>query len=429
MKRVCVIGTGYVGLVTGTCLADIGNLVICVDNNPEKIAQLKQGEITIYEPGLKEIVLRNPTNLTFTTDVEKGIKQSDLIMIAVGTPPKDNGEADLTFVKEVADNIARYINDNKVIVIKSTVPIGTGDWLEQLINERKDGQFNIDVVSNPEFLREGSAVLDAFNPDRIIIGTNNRGAAQEVAEMYEPLKATTLITDRKSAEMIKYASNAFLATKITFINEIANLCDLVGADVVQVAEGMGHDPRIGKDFLRAGIGYGGSCFPKDTLALINMANQYKYDFRTLKAIVEQNEFQKLVAVKKVKDKLKTLDNKTIAILGLAFKPNTDDLRDAASITIINQLLAEGAKIKTYDPVAKKEAQKLLPMEVYYGNDVWDVVEGADALILVTEWEEFKNIDLAKLKAKLKNPIVIDGRNFFYAKRMKELGFDYAGIGR
>lgn len=428
--RICVVGTGYVGLVSCACFADLGNDVIGVDIDQAKVERLGRGILPIYEPGLKELLDRNlGKRLTFTTDLKAGVQKSEFIFIAVGTPPNHNGEADLTYVKEVAAGIGRNLNGPKIVVDKSTVPVGMGDLVASIIEEHCAGKYKVDVVSNPEFLREGSAVQDFMQPDRILIGTNDGPAAGKVAELYKPLEADIMITDLRSAEMIKYASNAFLAMKITFINEIANLCERVNADVAKVAHGMGLDSRIGPQFLNAGVGYGGSCFPKDVSALIQIANREGYDFKTLKAVVEANECQKRSMLARIKEVLGPLEGKQIAALGLSFKPNTDDLREAVAVEVIRLLLDAGARVRAYDPAAMDSARKLLPESVKFADNAYAAAESAHCLVIFTEWNEFKEMDLERVKTGMRSPIIVDGRNIFDPDKAKALGFTYRGVGR
>jgi UDPglucose 6-dehydrogenase len=430
MQKICVVGTGYVGLVTGTCLAELGHQVICVDNDKSKINMLKKNKMPIYEPGLEELVKKNVKNkrLSFSTELKVAVKRSKVIFIAVGTPPREDGSADLSYVEMVACEIARNMQDYKLIVDKSTVPVETGEWVELTIkrNLKKDVPF--DVASNPEFLREGSAVYDTFNPDRIVIGVKSKQAEELLKDIYAPIKAPVLVTDIKSAEIIKHASNSFLATKISFINAVANVCERVGADIVKVAEGMGMDRRIGRSFLNAGIGFGGFCFPKDLEAFLWISKKVGYEFNLLKEVKGINEQQKKLLIKKVEDALWNLKGKVIGILGLAFKPDTDDMRFAPSIDIIKGLQSMGAIIKAYDPVAMERAKPLLK-DIRYEKDSYDVARGADCLVIVTEWKEFKDLDMARIKKLLKHPIIIDGRNIFDPAGMETAGFVYKRIGR
>lgn len=428
--KICVIGTGYVGLVTGTCFAELGNNVICVDSDTEKIDTLQKGIMPIYEPGLEEIVHRNvrEERLSFTTSIAEGVNASDIIFIAVGTPPKEDGEADLSFVEEVARDIALNMKSYKVIVEKSTVPVETGEWVAHTIKINNKNKVEFDVVSNPEFLREGTAIYDTMNPDRIVIGVRSERAEKIMRELYKPFNATIIVTDIKSAEIIKHASNAFLAMKISFINAVSRICELTGADVVKIAEGMGYDSRIGKAFLNAGCGFGGFCFPKDLEAFIKISEKLGYDFELLRAVKRINEEQKGLMVKKIKDALWIIKGKTIGILGLAFKPNTDDMRFAPSIDIIKQLQTEGARIKAFDPVAMERAGRLLE-DVEFCKDAYETAIDSDCLAILTEWNEFKELDLLRIKEAIKNPIIIDGRNIYDPATMKEMGIVYVGIGR
>lgn len=428
--KISIIGTGYVGLVTGSCFADLGNEVICVDNDVRKIELLKKGVLPIYEPGIEELVKRNRKNgrLAFSTSISEGVKKSDIIFIAVGTPPKDNGEADLSSIEKVCREIARAMTGYKLIVEKSTVPVETGKWVEHTIKINNKRGIEFDVASNPEFLREGSAINDFMHPDRIVIGTQTKRAKDILIELYKPLKAPIIVTDIKSAEIIKHASNSFLATKISFINAVSNICEAVGADVVKVAEGMGIDPRIGKSFLNAGVGWGGSCFPKDLAAFIRISEKLGYNFELLKAVEKINEDQKRLFVKKIEENLWILDGKTIGVLGLSFKPNTDDIRFAPSIDVIRILQKDGAKIKAFDPQAMNKAKEILN-GVKFCKDAYEAARDSDCLVIVTEWNEFKEIDLLKVKKLLKVPLIIDGRNIYDPQNMKKLGFNYICIGR
>lgn len=429
MHTICVIGTGYVGLVTGTCLSELGNKVICIDNDPKKIAMLKKFKMPIYEEGLLELVKKNvkKKRLSFSTDINEGVKKSEVIFIAVGTPPREDGSADLSYVETVARQIASNMNSYKLIIDKSTVPVETGSQVEMTIQRNLKKNIPFDVASNPEFLREGSAVWDTFNPDRIVIGVNSKRAENILREIYSPIKAPVIVTDIKSAEIIKHASNSFLATKISFINAVANICERVGADINKVAEGMGYDKRIGKAFLNAGIGFGGFCFPKDLEAFSWISKKLGYDFDLLKEVMKINDGQKKLIVKKIEDTLWVLKGKTIAVLGLAFKPDTDDMRFAPSLDIIKMLQEAGAKIKAYDPQSMQKAKGLLK-DIKYGKSVYETVKDADCLVLLTEWKEFKEMDLLKVKKLLKHPIIIDGRNMFDSRKMNSMGFVYKGVG-
>lgn len=428
--KIAIVGTGYVGLTTGACLSELGNDVICVDIDEEKIKKLNNNIMPIYEPGLDQIVKRSrkENRLAFTTDLKDAIKKSEIIFICVGTPPKENGEADLSYVENVARTIAEVMDSYKVIVEKSTVPVQTGEDVQKTIKAYNRHKVDFDVVSNPEFLREGSAVEDFIQPDRVVIGCESEKAKGIMKVLYEPLKSPMLFTDIKSAEIIKHASNSFLATKISFINAIANICELAGADVEKVAEGMGMDKRIGKQFLNAGLGYGGFCLPKDAEAFIRIAEKLGYDFTLLKAVHEINNQQKKHFVKKIEKALRVVNNKTIGVLGLAFKPNTDDMRFAPSIEIVQSLQREGAKIKAYDPEAMEKAKHILK-DIIYCNNPYDAAKDADALVILTEWSEFKELDLEKIKKSMKHSLIIDGRNIYNPENMKKLGFKYISIGR
>ncbi len=430
LMRVCIIGTGYVGLVTGGTLAELGNNVICVDNNEEKVAMLNRDEIPIYEPGLKEIVrsAREAGRIKFITSIRDGVRASDIIFIAVSTPPKPDGSADLSMVAAVAKEVAENLNGYKVVVDKSTVPVKTGEKVAETIARYSQGDGEFDVVSNPEFLREGSAIYDTFHPDRIVIGTSSRRAADMLIELYKPLDAPVIVTDINSAEIIKHAANSFLATKISFANALVHICEASGANVEEVTKGVGLDNRVGSRFLNAGVGYGGSCFPKDVSAFIAIADELGYDFKLLKEVENINEFQSEYFFNKIKETLWILEDKTIAILGLAFKPNTDDMRNAPAEKIITRLLAEGAKIKAFDPKSMEKAKETLP-EIEYCDNPYQAAEGADALVIITEWNEFKEMDLGRIKDLLNQPIILDGRNIYDPAKMEELGFIYKSVGR
>ena len=429
--NICVVGTGYVGLVTGAVFADLGNDVVCVDNDRAKIEALKAGRMPIYEPGLEEMVARNvgDRRLSFTTDLGTGIRHGDVIFIAVGTPPKDSGETDLSHVEAVAAEIGRCMDRYKVVVNKSTVPVGTGELVREVIGRHQPRPVEFDVVSNPEFLREGSAIEDTLRPDRIVIGAPTQQVAMTLVELYAPIERPMIITDLPSAEVIKYASNAFLAAKISFINAIANICEAAGADVTQVMKGMGLDPRIGGAFLQAGLGYGGSCFPKDVDSLIHTAGRLGYDFKLLRSIVEINRERAAHLVEIVAKALGPLDDKTVAVLGLAFKPNTDDMREAKSVEVVQLLHAAGATIRAYDPAAMDNAKRLLPAGVTFSDSPYEAAEGAHAAVLVTEWNEFKYLNLERLRGLLKRPVIFDGRNLWEPERMRRLGFAYYSVGR
>ncbi|OLO42346.1 UDP-glucose 6-dehydrogenase [Alkalihalophilus pseudofirmus] len=426
--NICVIGTGYVGLVSGTCFSEIGNHVICVDLDERKIDMLKNGEIPIYEPGLKELVANNVQagRLSFTTDLAKGMKNADVVFIAVGTPPKENGEADLTFIKAVASSIGEYLNGYAVVVTKSTVPVGTGKMVKEIIQSKTSVEF--DVASNPEFLREGSAIYDTQNMDRAVIGVESKKAGDILTKLHEPFNTEIVVTNIETAEMIKYAANAFLATKISFINEIANICEQVDADVTEVARGMGLDPRIGSKFLQAGIGYGGSCFPKDTRAIIQIAQQANYEFKIVKSVEDVNNAQRMRLVDKLTKAFGSLEGKQIGVFGLAFKPNTDDMRDAPSVDIIREIQRQGATVLAYDPVASENAKTIIkPLQT--SDHLYDTVKDADAVLILTEWNEIKGLDLAKVKELMRGNVIVDGRNVFDLETVNQHGFYYDSIGR
>lgn len=426
--KLAVVGTGYVGLVSGVCFAEWGHQVVCVDNDTAKVDMLKKGQIPIYEPGLKELMDKNLARLSFTTSIEEATDRSDIIFIAVGTPPRPNGEADLSAVERVASGVARHMKSYKLVVEKSTVPVQTGDQVKRTMTVNNLSQVEFDVASNPEFLREGTAIEDSLKPDRVVFGTDSERAKELLLELYSPLGCPIVATDIQSSELIKHASNSFLAMKISFINAVANICERSGADVEQVAEGMGLDKRIGRSFLNAGIGFGGFCFPKDLQAFIRISEKLGYDFRLLKAVEEINEDQKRMFVKKIEELVWNIQGKTIGFLGLAFKPNTDDMRFAPSIDIIEALQKDGAQIKAYDPVAMGRARQVLKSVVYCDNP-YEVAKDADCLVLVTEWDEFKKLDMARIKSLLKVPALADGRNIYDPDKMKQLGFIYRSIGR
>jgi len=430
MRKICVIGAGYVGLTTGTCFADLGHQVTCVDVDGPRIDRLRAGEMPIYEPGLEEMVRRNAQagRLRFTSRYEEGVPDAEFVFIAVGTPQGGGGEADLKYVRDAARSIAESMRAPLIVVNKSTVPIGTGDWVADIIRRHQPQPVDFSVVSNPEFLREGSAINDFIYPDRIVLGSLEPEAAAQVAQLYLSLRAPIVLTDLRTAEMIKYASNAFLAARVSFINEIANICEALGADVKEVAAGMGYDKRIGPYFLDAGLGFGGSCFPKDVAALAHMAAVHGCHPQLLRAVMDINRDQRRQALYKVRELLGTLDEKVIGILGLAFKPNTDDMREAPSIEIIHLLQSEGAQVRAYDPVAAANAGRYLH-DVTLCRDAYEAAQGADALIVVTEWNEFKHLSLPRLKAAMRRPIVVDGRNIYDPKEMEALGFIYRGVGR
>lgn len=437
-NRVSIIGTGYVGLVSGTCLSDFGLDVICVDNDEKKINNLKKGIIPIYEPGLADLVQKNYSagRLHFTNDIKKAVENSEVIFICVGTPPEEDGSADLYHVKSVAREIAKYMNNYKVIVNKSTVPVGTGKLVKQIIQKNQLVPQPFDIVSNPEFLREGAAIFDFMHPDRVVIGAESNRSKEIMKNVYRVLflnqKTPFLFTDIATAETIKYASNAFLATKITFINELSSFCEKVGANVIDLARGMGMDGRIGSKFLNPGPGYGGSCLPKDTKALINMGIQNGERIRIVEATIKANEEQKMRMVQKITAALSTLEGKTIAVLGLAFKPETDDVRDAPALTILPELVAKGAKIKAYDPQAMYEAQLRLSRideHIEYCANEYNAAENTDALVIMTEWNQFRSLDLERIKTIMKNAILFDLRNIYDPQNLKNIGFLYFSLGR
>lgn len=431
MSKICVIGTGYVGLVTGTCFADLGNDVTCLDVDPDRINRLLEGIMPIYEPGLEQVVIQNQKakRLSFTTNREDALKEADFAFIAVGTPSGVDGEADLQYVRSAAEDIADIVDHPIIVVNKSTVPVGTGDWVGDIIKKRRAGKpLEFHVVSNPEFLREGSAINDFMNPDRVVLGSTNKEAAQQVAQLYLTLRCPIVVTDLRTAEMIKYASNAFLATRISFINEIANMCEEMGADVNQVAVGMGYDKRIGSAFLDAGLGWGGSCFPKDVKALVHMAVLHGTHPQLLQAVIEINRNQRRRVIYKLRKALGSLDEKVIGVLGLSFKPNTDDTREAPALEVIHLLQNEGAFIKAYDPQAMENAGMMMK-EIELCDNPYKVAEGADALVLATEWNEFKQLNFDQIRNLMRQPIIMDGRNLWDPDYLRKLGFTYFGVGR
>ncbi len=431
--KITIIGTGYVGLVQGAVFADSGNEVICMDIDEAKIKRLKKGTIPIYEPGLEELVKRgmHEQRLDFTTSLESAVIPSEIIFLCLPTPQSDDGSADLSRVIEVTEKIAKLVDGKKILVSKSTVPVGTVDTLQEIM--RANGKTEVDVVSNPEFLKEGAAIQDSMKPDRIVIGSSSQRAIEIMSELYAPFVRTgnpVLVMSVRSAEMTKYAANAFLATKISFMNEMANICIRSGADIEEVRKGMGSDPRIGTQFLFAGVGYGGSCFPKDVKALIRTAQEHDYHYRILEAVDGVNDNQKLVIVKKMRRYFQGhLKGRTAAMWGLSFKPNTDDLREAPSLAIIEGLLKEEVKVKVHDPVALGGARAILGKKVEYFENNYDALKNVDALIIVTEWNEFRRPDFDRMKSLMKSPVIFDGRNIYDPKMMKERGFDYFGIGR
>lgn len=429
-----IIGTGYVGLVSGACFAEFGIYVTCIDKDDKKVRSLKKGEVPFYEPGLEGLVKKNIKNgrLRFSTKIRDAVDSSLVIFIAVGTPPRGDGSADMRYVESVAEEIAENIKGYKVIVTKSTVPVGTGAKLTKIISKKLKEQVDFDIVSNPEFLREGSAIEDFMRPNRVVIGARSQQAAAIMKDLYRPLyliETPFVITNVETAELIKYASNAFLAVKISFINEISNLCDRVGADVHMVAKGMGLDHRIGAKFLHPGPGYGGSCFPKDTRALLTIAAKSGMELEIVKSAVEANERQKIIMIEKIKNGVGDLKNKTIAVLGLSFKPNTNDMREAPSISIIEKILKEKAKVKAFDPIAMEDAKAVFHDKIKYAKGPYDCVKGADAVVILTEWNEFRNLELLKIKTLLKIPNFFDFRNIYEPEKMKRLGFNYFCVGR
>ena len=430
MREICVVGVGYVGIVTAACFSDLGNRVVGLDISETKIANLKKGIMPIFEPGLKDMVDRNMQagRLSFTTSYAEALKDAEFAFICVGTPEGVDGEADLQYVREAAIAIAQSMTHPLTIINKSTVPVGTGDWVSDIVRQHQPKPIRFSVVSCPEFLREGSAIADFLNPDRTVLGSLDREAASRVAELHLPLRAPIMVTDLRTAEMIKYASNAFLATRISFINEIANICEALGADVKEVAQGMGYDKRIGRSFLDAGLGYGGSCFPKDVKALSYMAQVHGRHPQLLHAVMEINNYQRRQAVLKLRDLLGNLSGKTVGLMGLAFKPNTDDMRDAPSVSIARMLQSEGANVRGYDPVAMDQARHLMN-GVVFAESAYDLAEGCDALVVVTDWNEFKNLDMKRIKAVMKQPVVVDGRNIYEPQQMRSLGFIYRAFGR
>jgi UDPglucose 6-dehydrogenase len=431
--HIAVIGTGYVGLVSGACFAEFGVDVTCVDVDETKIDKLKNGIIPIYEPGLDAIVEKNTRagRLHFTTDIKSAVEVAEVVFLAVGTPPRDDGSPDMSYYQQAAKDVAEALNGYKVLVTKSTVPIGTGKWLREFVTKNLKTKTEFGVASNPEFLREGAAIDDFMRPDRVVIGSNEPEAIEVMKELYRPLyliETPIVITSLEAAELIKYAANAFLATKITFINEVANLCDAIGCDVHDVARGMGMDNRIGRKFLHPGPGYGGSCFPKDTRALTTVADQFGVETRIVDAVIDANERQRDAMILKIEKLVGDLNGKQIGILGLSFKPETDDMRESPAIDIIKSLLKRGAKVRAFDPVAMDEAKHCLP-EIEYAADEYDAIRDAEALVIVTEWNQFRALDMDKVKQLLKAPKIADLRNIYEPQDMRELGFEYVGVGR
>ncbi|WP_338449657.1 UDP-glucose/GDP-mannose dehydrogenase family protein [Niallia oryzisoli] len=429
--KITITGTGYVGLVTGVCLSDVGHQITCYDIDQEKIDLLNSGKSPIYEPGLDELIQKNIAigRLLFTADVKEAYSDADSIFIAVGTPPNDDGSANLSYIESAAIDIAKYITKDCIVVTKSTVPVGTNEHIGRIIQEQLPADLKVKIVSNPEFLREGSAIHDTFNGDRIVIGSDDQEAGKTIEEIYAPFKLPVVRTDLRSAEMIKYASNSFLALKISFINEIANLCEKVGGNIEQVATGVGLDKRIGNKFLQAGIGFGGSCFPKDINALNHLANEYDYDFKILKSVIDVNRLQKERLFHKAKETLGSLSGKKVTILGLTFKPNTDDIRDAASLKMIQDLLLEDAVVTVYDPVGMPKVEKLYGDKIQYGSSAEKALENSEVAFILTEWDEIKNLSLETFKNYMKKPILFDGRNCFKLEDAENHGLQYYSIGR
>lgn len=431
--HIAVIGTGYVGLVSGACFAEFGIDVTCVDVDTTKVENLNKGIIPIYEPGLDSIVEKNVAagRLHFTTDIKSAVEQALVVFLAVGTPPQADGSPDMSYYRQAAKDVADAMNGYKVLVTKSTVPVGTGEWLRNFVSENLTIKTDFGVASNPEFLREGAAIQDFMRPDRVVVGSNEERAIEVMKELYRPLyliETPVVITSLEAAELIKYAANAFLATKITFINEIANLCDAIGCDVHDVAKGMGMDNRIGRKFLHPGPGYGGSCFPKDTRALTTVADKYGVETRIVDAVVEANERQRDAMIPKIEKLVGELKGKKIGVLGLSFKPETDDMRESPATDIIKAVVAKGATVKAFDPVAMTEAKHYLP-DIEYATDEYDAIDGADVLVIVTEWNQFRALDMEKVKSLLNSPKIVDLRNVYEPKDMRDMGFEYVGVGR
>lgn len=429
--KLAIIGTGYVGLVTGTCFADLGNNVVCADNDAKKIDTLKAGGVPIYEPGLEELIKKNLKSgrLEFTDDIKTAIQSAEIIFICVGTPSLEDGSADLTGVENVSKDIAEHIDSYKLIVEKSTVPVETGEWVRHTIEKFMRSGCEFEIASNPEFLREGSAIKDFMSPDRVVVGVESERAEKLMRELYGPLDTKMVVTNIKGAEIIKHAANSFLATKISFINALSNICDLTGADVEQVAEGIGLDSRINRHFLKAGIGFGGSCFPKDLKAFIHISEKLGYDFGLLREVEKINGSQKDLAINKISKMLWNISGKVIGVWGLAFKPDTDDIRSSPAIEIIHSLISRGAVIRAYDPVAMENTRKEAEGSIEYCSNAYEAARGADCVVLMTEWNEFKEIDWQKVKSLMNQPVVLDGRNIYDPEKMKAMGFSYSAIGR
>ena len=427
-RKIAIIGTGYVGLITGASLAYLGHKVICVDKDEERISKLLKGEVPIYEPGIEELLEKYKENIEYTNDIKKAINESEVIFIAVGTPSRKDGSIDMEYFEKAIEEIAKNMDNYRVIVNKSTVPVGTGDWAKEEIKKHYKGNFSI--VSNPEFLSEGSALKDFLEPDRIVIGVEDKKAEEIMLDIYSSINAPKLVVDIKSAELIKYAANAFLATKISFINEIANLCEKTGGDITKVAQGVGMDKRIGPHFLKAGIGYGGSCFPKDVDGLLSISSNHQHNFGLLRTVSEVNKRQQERFVEKIKSILLKIKGDTVCVWGLSFKPNTDDVRKSPAVFVVNLLCRDGIKVRAYDPIAMENAKKELTFDnIKFCQSALEAVEGADVLALLTEWPEFNEIDLKDVKKKMKNHYILDGRNHLEANQAKVLGFYYEGIGR
>ncbi len=428
--KIGIVGSGYVGLVTGTCFAHLGHQVLCIDNDRTKVAMLKRGKVPIYEPGLSEMITQNVKEgrLDFSLSIAQAVKQCEVLFICVNTPPKDNGEADLSYVENVARDVAQHLKEYRLVVEKSTVPVQTGEWIYKTMKEHQPRTSLFDVASNPEFLREGSAIHDFLEPDRVVLGVSSARAEKLLRKLYEPIKSPLLVTDIKSAELIKHASNSFLASKIAFINVVSRVCDAVGADVEQVAKGMGLDPRIGPSFLKAGIGFGGFCFPKDLAAFLRMAEKLGVRFDILKEVLASNDDQKSYFVQKIENALWNLKGKKLAVLGLAFKPDTDDMRFAPSIEILQALQKEGALISAYDPQAVEKAKPIFK-GIKYAKNPYEACRHADALVVLTEWSEFSNLDFKRIKKLLRQPVIFDGRNMYNPNELRKQGFRYYGMGR
>lgn len=428
--KLSIVGTGYVGLVTGTCFAEVGHQVICVDNDTRKVETLRRGQIPIYEPGLEELVHKNARakRLQFTSEIAEGVEGSDVVFIAVPTPPREDGSVDMQYVERVAREIAAALTEYRIIVDKSTVPVKTGERVAETIKRYNKRNVEFDVVSNPEFLREGSAVADLMKPDRIVIGVASQRPVPAMKKIYEPFKAPIIVTDINSAEMIKHASNSFLALKISYANALAAICEASGANIIEVTQGMGMDKRIGAAFLNAGLGYGGSCFPKDLSAFIHIAQELGYDFRILKEVQRVNADQMERFLKKIRETLWVLKDKTVAVLGLTFKPNTDDVRNSLAMDLVQRLKKEGAQIRAYDPKGMEKAKELIP-DLTYCKNAEEACDGSDAIVVATEWDEFKSLDLEKVRESMTHPIMFDGRNVFDPREMEKLGFVYKSIGR